>query len=199
MTLTEAIRDSFAGLVFRQLLPDTLLYPEEKTTFEYRTYYEHLDKRRGTSSASLFVESLEPSEIHESEQATPTAQPCQHGDRSNAHSANHHIVLHQSRVLIEIERRGEHPLPRDSQDHEQQSDILDHSPDRLLYGEPSVLDDGTIVCDWYSDDDPENPQNWTRVKKLWVVANIAACSFVVYMSAPIWTPSTEAFILEYST
>jgi MFS transporter, DHA1 family, multidrug resistance protein len=33
---------------------------------------------------------------------------------------------------------------------------------------PSRLDDGTILVDWYTTDDPENPQNWTRGRKLFV-------------------------------
>ena len=57
----------------------------------------------------------------------------------------------------------------------------------------------TVLCDWYTCDDPENPHNWSSAKKLWVTANIAACAFVVYMSAPIWTPSHEMFMEEFST
>jgi len=66
--------------------------------------------------------------------------------------------------------------------------------DRLAKTEQDVL-----ICDWRGDDDPENPRNWPRTKKLFVVANVAACSFVVYGTAPIWTPSTDAFISEYGT
>lgn len=66
--------------------------------------------------------------------------------------------------------------------------------DSLAKAEQHVL-----ICDWRGDDDPENPRNWSRTKKLFVVANVAACSFVVYGTAPIWTPSTDAFISEYGT
>jgi DHA1 family multidrug resistance protein-like MFS transporter len=31
---------------------------------------------------------------------------------------------------------------------------------------PDKLDDGTILVDWYSTDDPANPQNWTMAKKM---------------------------------
>jgi DHA1 family multidrug resistance protein-like MFS transporter len=60
------------------------------------------------------------------------------------------------------------------------------------------IDPKTILCDW-NDKDPENPRNWSRARKLFVVANVAFCSFVVYGTAPIWTPSTEAFMFEYGT
>ena len=61
------------------------------------------------------------------------------------------------------------------------------------------IDPKHIICDWNGDDDPENPRNWPRARKLFVVANVAFCSFVVYGTAPIWTPSTEAFMSEYGT
>lgn len=61
------------------------------------------------------------------------------------------------------------------------------------------LDGKTSICRWYGDDDPENPHNWSRPRKLFVVANVAACSFVVYGTAPIWTPSSEAYMSEYGT
>lgn len=63
--------------------------------------------------------------------------------------------------------------------------------------EPKVHEDGAIICDWYGQDDVENPLNWKRGKKLYVVATIAVCSFVVYISAPIWTPSQDDFRLEF--
>lgn len=56
-----------------------------------------------------------------------------------------------------------------------------------------------ILAGWYSDVDPDNPHNWSRAKKLWISANILSCAFVVYMSAPIWAPSTNMFIEEYGT
>lgn len=67
-----------------------------------------------------------------------------------------------------------------------------HSP--VLETDPK-----TILCDWNGDDDPDNPRNWSRARKLFVVANVTFCSFVVYATAPIWTPSTEAFMTEYGT
>jgi DHA1 family multidrug resistance protein-like MFS transporter len=32
--------------------------------------------------------------------------------------------------------------------------------------EPKVLEDGTIIVNWYGPDDPANPQNWTTRQKL---------------------------------
>jgi DHA1 family multidrug resistance protein-like MFS transporter len=37
---------------------------------------------------------------------------------------------------------------------------------------PEVLEDGTILVDWYTTDDPANPQNWTLKKKCFVTWQI---------------------------
>jgi DHA1 family multidrug resistance protein-like MFS transporter len=37
---------------------------------------------------------------------------------------------------------------------------------------PAVLNDGTILVDWYTTDDPDNPQNWSLRKKSFVTFQI---------------------------
>jgi MFS transporter, DHA1 family, multidrug resistance protein len=61
---------------------------------------------------------------------------------------------------------------------EQQGDY-DHQCEKLQHQHGN-----TILVDWYSDDDKENPQNWSRAKKAFVAFVIGAYSFVVYMAAP---------------
>ncbi|GKZ47452.1 hypothetical protein AbraIFM66951_010818, partial [Aspergillus brasiliensis] len=51
--------------------------------------------------------------------------------------------------------------------------------------------------EWYSAHDEENPHNWSQAKKAFVLVVIGAYSFVVYMAAPIYTPSENAFLDEY--
>ncbi|OJJ73331.1 hypothetical protein ASPBRDRAFT_670615 [Aspergillus brasiliensis CBS 101740] len=51
--------------------------------------------------------------------------------------------------------------------------------------------------EWYSAHDEENPHNWSQAKKAFVLVVIGAYSFVVYMAAPIYTPSENAFRDEY--
>lgn len=55
----------------------------------------------------------------------------------------------------------------------------------------------TIPVEWYAETDEENPQNWSRTKKGFVLFTIGIYSFVVYMAAPIYTPSENAFIDEF--
>lgn len=86
-----------------------------------------------------------------------------------------------------------------------------HIPSWLRYDEeqtewqaPAKLSDPThddgkpILVDWYGETDKEDPQNWSQLKKAFVLLVIGAYSFVVYMAAPIYTPSVNAFREEFN-
>jgi len=44
------------------------------------------------------------------------------------------------------------------------------------------------VIDWYGDDDPQNPRNWSRAKKYFVTFEICFLTFSVYIGSAIYTP-----------
>ncbi|GAM88198.1 hypothetical protein ANO11243_062290 [Dothideomycetidae sp. 11243] len=54
---------------------------------------------------------------------------------------------------------------------------------------PEKLDDGTILVDWYTTDDPENPQNWSFGKKAFVSTQIYVYTLAVYMGSSIYSPA----------
>ncbi|KAK9235500.1 major facilitator superfamily domain-containing protein [Lipomyces kononenkoae] len=56
--------------------------------------------------------------------------------------------------------------------------------------------DGIVLVDWYTTDDPDNPQNWSPWKKHFVSLLICLYTFVVYCGSAIYTPSTR-FIAEH--
>lgn len=74
-------------------------------------------------------------------------------------------------------------------DLEQQFSLatIDRGPSRPI--EPETLDDGTILVDWYTTDDPENPQNWSFGKKTVVLLQILIYTMAVYMGSAIYSPS----------
>ena len=45
--------------------------------------------------------------------------------------------------------------------------------------------DGTILVDWYTTDDPENPQNWSQGKKMFVLMQICLYAFAMYGGSSI--------------
>ncbi|KAF7506481.1 hypothetical protein GJ744_011731 [Endocarpon pusillum] len=62
-------------------------------------------------------------------------------------------------------------------------------------------EDGDILVDWYTTDDPANPQNWSSKKKIFVGSQIFLYTFVVYAASSIYVPSQggvmEAFGVGY--
>lgn len=52
-------------------------------------------------------------------------------------------------------------------------------------------EDGDILVDWYTTDDPANPQNWSSKKKAFVGLQIFLYTFVVYCGSSIYVPSQE--------
>ncbi|KAG0649318.1 Caffeine resistance 5 [Hyphodiscus hymeniophilus] len=62
---------------------------------------------------------------------------------------------------------------------------------------PIKTSDGNILVDWYTTDDPANPQNWTNNKRLAVTMIICLYTFVVYMGSAIYTSSELGVIQKF--
>jgi len=123
-----------------------------------------------------------------------------------------------NRVLLYLEERPEFELPKsytdstppdtsanvsgsttpqvdDENNLERQLTHTEHPAERIVTIPvaitPSRLKDGTILVDWYSTDDPENPQAWTASKKAFVALQICLYTFAVYIGSAIYTASEE--------
>lgn len=56
---------------------------------------------------------------------------------------------------------------------------------------PTKTEDGTILVDWYTTDDPTNPQNWPAWKKAWVLLQLGAYSLAVYGASSMYVPGEQ--------
>ncbi|KAF2437231.1 MFS general substrate transporter [Karstenula rhodostoma CBS 690.94] len=81
---------------------------------------------------------------------------------------------------------------------------LPYTAERLRYDEQAAIErtesrliaptktaDRLTLVDWYSRDDPDNPQNWSLKKKVWTALLINIYTFVVYCSSSIYVSSEE--------
>ncbi|KIX94768.1 uncharacterized protein Z520_09458 [Fonsecaea multimorphosa CBS 102226] len=57
--------------------------------------------------------------------------------------------------------------------------------------------DGTILVDWYTTDDPENPQNWSQAKKLFVLVQICLYTFAMYGGSSIYVVSESGVMQRF--
>jgi DHA1 family multidrug resistance protein-like MFS transporter len=62
---------------------------------------------------------------------------------------------------------------------------------------PTKTTDGVILVDWYTTDDPANPQNWASSKKSWVLLQMCAYSLGVYGSSSMYVPGEEGVMKQF--
>ncbi|KLP19409.1 FLR1-putative H+ antiporter regulated by yAP-1 and involved in multidrug resistance [Fusarium fujikuroi] len=62
---------------------------------------------------------------------------------------------------------------------------------------PNVTANGIILVAWYSNQDPENPQNWSSLRRALVGLIICFYTFVVYLSSAIYSPSVEGVMEKF--
>lgn len=60
-------------------------------------------------------------------------------------------------------------------------------------------DRGYIIVDWYGPDDQENPQNWSTIKKSWIMIAVAILTTSIYMGSSIFTPGIPDMMVELNT
>ncbi|KAK3071364.1 hypothetical protein LTR53_008769 [Teratosphaeriaceae sp. CCFEE 6253] len=72
---------------------------------------------------------------------------------------------------------------------------LAKEPSRAIV--PQRTASGDILVDWYTTDDPENPQNFSPGKKGLVTLHICLYTMAVYMSSSIYAPSEGGVVEEF--
>lgn len=121
----------------------------------------------------------EAPERSQSDNTESSAQTLAGGDETPPQDPGHHgKVLEENRQGAEDEEKRE--VARGEKQAPQQGDA------------------DPYLVEWYGDDDPENPLNWSQAKKFWVTFNLCFLTFSVYMASSIVTPSLQAFATEHN-
>lgn len=164
-----------------------LQYPEEVTGFQCPDSYQRSKSLySGDSTPALASPDALEKTIDSPEDDRPvlTQAPT---------AIDRESVAMSDRILSKIMTRPEMSQVNTRVDLEQaytnatKQETLKNQPSRPIA--PAVTADGTILVDWYTTDDPENPQNWSNGKKLVVVIQIYIYTLAVYMGSAIYTPS----------
>ena len=93
-----------------------------------------------------------------------------------------------------MSRTSTRPYTRERFDVEQ---ALEAEKTKSIAMAPTKTADGTILVDWYSNDDKENPQNWSKARKWVVIILIALYSMAVYGSSSMYAPAQEGVMHEF--
>lgn len=62
---------------------------------------------------------------------------------------------------------------------------------------PTKTADGKVLVEWYTTDDPANPQNWSNSKRFLITLIICLYTFAVYTGSAIYTSGEQGVIEEF--
>lgn len=209
--MSALIRDAPIGQVIRWVTNKRYLkYPEERDDFEIPASYVQLqhggDKTIPAESTSEETPATEPEHPPMEEVVYPDPETVldqeeaidEKEDLSDLEKIQTVRTAHTART--QISRVGTRTALQKSisrADLEQQFSLatVERGPSRPI--EPEKLDDGTILVDWYTTDDAENPQNWSFGKKAVVLAQILMYTMAVYMGSAIYSPSIPGVMARF--
>lgn len=188
--MPDAIRDTAVGRLVRLLTRNaSLKYPEEKSDFKLPEPWVQLMKDETPGQPASF----DSMPTLSSQSATSGDEAKQGGVRDSQpydrRDEEAHLGLQRTRSRAETL-----PYSRERLEVDEQQE-LDRT--RSIPIVPRKTKDGAILVDWYYSDDPENPQNWSNLRRGLVTTLICLYTFVVYMSSAIYTTSESGVMEEF--
>lgn len=203
--MADIIRDAAIGQVIRWVTGNRYLkYPEEKDDFKLPEPWVQLmngvpitSANTSTSDASTAAEDKETGGILRS-----PSNGSSHGSTARGQSPQPSRAPKDEEQATESGRRRSSAQQSVSHEHAQHSELGDMTRQRHDEDEehelekvksipivPQTTKDGAILVDWYYTDDPDNPYNWSRNKRLLINVLICLYTFVVYTTSAIYTTS----------
>jgi MFS transporter, DHA1 family, multidrug resistance protein len=200
--MNTIIRDAPVGQMIRWITKNkVLLYPEEKADFNCpHSYKEGAGAPDATSTSTLTPTPTPAADYGDAEKdersaspnalrTAPTAKEPNPFGTISAHRTSSRAVTRPE--MQKITTRAD--LEQAYADATQQASLRQES--RPI--EPEKNSDGVVVVDWYTTDDPENPQNWSALKKGIVVLQIYLYTLAVYLGSAIITPAEPHLIEQF--
>ncbi|KAE9377604.1 MFS general substrate transporter [Stipitochalara longipes BDJ] len=185
--MTDLFREAPLGQAIRFISRNKLLkYPEERADFVVPVQYlsllkqnEKLGRQHYDSSPSngIVAELAEDDAAVESE-ATPSAEE-------------------DLEVLGMVRSIGNIRVAPYTNERLRAEQELDLERSRSIPIIPQKTPNGIILVDWYTTDDPANPQNWSSFKKGFIVFILCAYTWTVYCAGPIYATATEGIVQHF--
>jgi len=197
--MADLLREAPLGQLIRYVTRNKFLrYPEELPGFELPSTYNailnsadspvtatrNLTKEKSRkSSESSSEDGIAPSNDNIDLEKTETGQPGPY--EGNAASLN----LTRTKSRLETTPYTEERLELEAEL------ALERTQTKPIV--PQKTSDGNVLVDWYTTDDPANPQNWSNGKRFYVSAIICLYTFVVYTGSAIYTSSELGVIKKF--
>jgi MFS transporter, DHA1 family, multidrug resistance protein len=185
--MSNVIRDAPIGQLIRLITRNRVLrYAEEQPDFALP---EPWKKMMDNETKYQTSDSLSTSETTTSSSSSSIRQGGDDDDNNNAETIHpsqpQSAVLSSTRSQADPEKTG-NDVPELKLEKTKSIPIV-----------PKKTKDGAILVDWYYSDDPENPHNWTNLRRAMVTVIICIYTFVVYTSSAIYTTSESGVMAEF--
>ncbi|KFZ22912.1 hypothetical protein V502_02608 [Pseudogymnoascus sp. VKM F-4520 (FW-2644)] len=180
--MSDLIREAPLGQFLRWVTKNRLFpYPEELPGFELPESYNAVlrSEKEIERPVSRRQQKNETGSQSDDLQSTPDSD-----------SFNQDIELQRTLSRQDTRQFTQERLETEIQD------AIERVASKPIY--PVKTADGLVLVDWYSTDDPANPQNWSMGKKSWVGLLICLYTFVVYTGSAIYTSSIPQVIEKFN-
>ena len=192
--MSDLIREAPLGQLIRFITKNKVLqYPEEKPDFQLPEAYNTVLNNGGLTEKD---QRSDHSSDDEAKEAEALGEPHMPGLQ--------HYITTRSIKEGDLERNVSLTRTRTRES------TMPYSPDRLAVEQelavertksiaiaPTKTADGRILVDWYTTDDPANPQNWSLKKKNFVSLILSLYTFAVYTGSAIYTPSEPGVMSQF--
>ena len=205
--MSDLIRDAPIGQLIRYITRNrVLLYPEEKPDFQCPVEYSQPEAAAKAQQLALSSPSSISGVDDPIDAEKAGAEPAERSAGIERHileridTVGSHRNQDLEKATSQLSRIGS--IAALSQSHTRAqleqaftNATLAKEPSRPIV--PQRTSNGDILVDWYTTDDPENPQNWSFGKKFFASLQIYLYTLAVYMGSAIYTPSAEGVMAEF--
>ncbi|OAP64980.1 hypothetical protein AYL99_00952 [Fonsecaea erecta] len=194
--MEDLFRDTVVGQILRLVTGRRILqYPEERDPSIWQRYLNVEKSANMAIHGSTATPQLEKDLGSASSSGPPTPESEEEQQRETPSVDGQAAIPPEAKEQLNLPSTPQHPDsnlqgPSRRSSH---SASTANEPDNVLVNtlsgtrvDPERGRDTDIV-DWYGPDDPENPRNWGRAKKIWVTFEICLLTFSVYIGSSIYT------------
>ncbi len=175
------IRDAPLGQLIRLVTRNRVLqYPEEKPDFQLPDTWLQVIKENESPSAQSQVFGTRRSSTSSTSRST---SPDEENQVESGYEKSERLELARTKT-----RESTTPYTKERLEADEQHELEKTKSIPIV---PRKTRDGNILVDWYYTDDPENPQNWSNLRRAMITAVICLYTFIVYMSSAIYTTSEQ--------
>ena len=196
--MSDMIREAPLGQIIRLLTKNRMFqYPEEKPDFQlpetWNTALNSNDNDVLPHNEEKLSEPITPNTRHSSEEAKE-ADLDDLRKQVTTKSVGNDLG---GRASLSRTKTREETLPYSEERLEVEAELaIERTKTTPIM--PTKTADGNILVDWYTTDDPANPQNWSNKKRFFVTFVICLYTFAVYTGSAIYTSGEPQIITRFN-